>query len=162
MTVVTSDAFVQIVIKAEFLYILISPPISFGFTRHYSHHVISLGLAWPLRGFCPDLDGATVLYAALEALTLQKQALKTARTMSSKEPKQHSRIPVALQMIFLHSNRGFNVDQPPPERVASRVFPRRFFTKKQSSNASKPPLPKEVYVSKVRNRATVFGRLLAI
>jgi hypothetical protein len=35
-----------------------------------------------------------------------------------------SRIPVALQMIFLHSNRGFNVDKPPPAKVASKIFPR--------------------------------------
>jgi hypothetical protein len=45
-----------------------------------------------------------------------------------------SRIPVALQMIFLHSNRGFNVDKPPPAKVASKIFPRALaLTKSRTS-----------------------------
>jgi hypothetical protein len=46
-----------------------------------------------------------------------------------------SRIPVALQMIFLHSNRGFNVDKPPPAKVASKIFPRALaLTKSRTSS----------------------------
>lgn len=33
-----------------------------------------------------------------------------------------SRIPATLQMVFLASNRGKDVNKPPPERVASKVF----------------------------------------
>jgi hypothetical protein len=48
-----------------------------------------------------------------------------------------SRIPLALQVIFLHSNRGFNVDKPPPERQASKIFRRGLFFRKPIDPKSK-------------------------
>jgi ankyrin repeat protein len=39
-----------------------------------------------------------------------------------------SRIPTTLQQVFLSSNRGNNVDKPPPMKVANRVF-RTLWTK---------------------------------
>jgi actin-related protein len=48
-----------------------------------------------------------------------------------------SRIPLPLQVIFLHSNRGFKVDKPPPERLASKVFRRGLFFKKPIDRNSK-------------------------
>jgi hypothetical protein len=40
-----------------------------------------------------------------------------------------------LQMIFLHSNRGFNVDKPPPAKVANKIFPRALaLTKSRTSS----------------------------
>jgi hypothetical protein len=33
-----------------------------------------------------------------------------------------SRIPLLLQMVFLQSNRGLQVDKPPPDRSGHRVF----------------------------------------
>lgn len=47
--------------------------------------------------------------------------------------REQSRIPVALQIIFLKSNRGFTVDRPSPDRVANRVFSfRRFFSRERA------------------------------
>jgi hypothetical protein len=48
-----------------------------------------------------------------------------------------SRIPLALQVIFLHSNRGYRVDKPPPERQASKIFRRGLFFKKPVDPKSK-------------------------
>jgi hypothetical protein len=55
-----------------------------------------------------------------------------------------SRIPVALQAVFLASNRGQEVHKPPPGNVASRVFsqffgrkqrnPRRWFNRKRNGD----------------------------
>jgi hypothetical protein len=39
-----------------------------------------------------------------------------------------SRIPTSLQQVFLSSNRGDNVDKPPPMKVANRMF-RTFWSK---------------------------------
>jgi hypothetical protein len=46
-----------------------------------------------------------------------------------------SRIPTTLQQVFLSSNRGNNVDKPPPMKVANRMF-RTFWSKAFSSNST--------------------------
>jgi len=47
-------------------------------------------------------------------------------TMSTSETNpghcRQSRIPAALQAVFLASNRGKDVHKPPPEKVANKVF----------------------------------------
>ena len=60
-----------------------------------------------------------------------------------------SRIPLALQAVFIASNRGKNVDKPPPERAAHKTYFRNWMfkglgkKKKAKSNGkhrdSKPP-----------------------
>ena len=37
-----------------------------------------------------------------------------------------SRIPLALQAVFLASNRGKDVNKPPPEKAASKTFTRNW------------------------------------
>ena len=39
-----------------------------------------------------------------------------------------SRIPAALQAVFLAANRGKDIAKPPPNQVAARTFRRRFFS----------------------------------
>ena len=53
--------------------------------------------------------------------------------------QRQSRIPTSLQAVFLTSNRGMEVSQPPPERVAFKVFFRnwRFQSKTLSDSGNK-------------------------
>lgn len=46
-------------------------------------------------------------------------------------PGDGSRIPKTLQAVFLASNRGNDVDKPPPKQVAFRTFFRSFLGKKK-------------------------------
>jgi len=45
-----------------------------------------------------------------------------------------SRIPTALQAVFLTSNRGGNVETPPPDRAAHKVFQRNWFYQPKSNS----------------------------
>lgn len=45
---------------------------------------------------------------------------------------RHSRIPLTLQAVFLASNRGRDVNKPPPERVAYKVFFRNWLFQRQA------------------------------
>jgi hypothetical protein len=63
-----------------------------------------------------------------------------------------SRIPVSLQAVFLASNRGQEVNKPPPGNMASRVFssvfknhPRSWFRRKKA-----PKNNKETSLAKIR------------
>ena len=47
------------------------------------------------------------------------------------------RIPLALQAVFLASNRGEEVHIPPPGKVANRIFPIRSWFKKRREEKSK-------------------------
>lgn len=42
--------------------------------------------------------------------------------MSAQPQRKQGRIPVALQAVFLASNRGKDVHKPPPEKAANKVF----------------------------------------
>jgi len=44
------------------------------------------------------------------------------------------RIPIALQAVFMASNCGANVDKPPPEQAAYKVFLRNWFHQKKSNS----------------------------
>lgn len=63
-----------------------------------------------------------------KAIRLMPGGKPPARTAAEKDSdptvygESKLRIPVALQAVFLASNRGEDVHQPPPGRVASRVF----------------------------------------
>jgi hypothetical protein len=46
------------------------------------------------------------------------------------------RIPKSLQAVFLSSNRGNDVHQPPPKQVASKIFLRRWITNNETSSTS--------------------------
>jgi hypothetical protein len=56
------------------------------------------------------------------------------QTNEQREP----RVPVALQAVFLASNRGDEVIKPPPQRVASRTF---FLFRDKSFDESAPTTP---------------------
>jgi hypothetical protein len=49
-------------------------------------------------------------------------------------PRQSSRIPSTLQAVFLASNRGKDVNAPPPQRVAFKTFFRGWLGRSDSKN----------------------------
>ena len=49
--------------------------------------------------------------------------------VSNRDDGGGSRIPLALQAVFLASNRGKNVDKPPPEKAAHRTYFRNWMFK---------------------------------
>lgn len=55
------------------------------------------------------------------------------RMMQQQAPSRMHRIPVALQSVFLRSNRGVNVSKAPPERLASRTFLQNIFYRRPTS-----------------------------
>jgi hypothetical protein len=57
--------------------------------------------------------------------------------MSAQPQKKQSRIPVALQAVFLASNRGKEVHKPPPEKAANKVFFRNWLFQKASTSFSR-------------------------
>ena len=48
--------------------------------------------------------------------------------------KRQNRIPQALQMVFLASNRGKEVHKPPPSSLGSKVFFRNWFLQRKSNS----------------------------
>ena len=50
-----------------------------------------------------------------------------------KSRSRQGRIPATLQAVFLASNRGKNVDKPPPAKVASKVFIRNWLFQRQTA-----------------------------
>lgn len=78
-------------------------------------------------------SGSTTTTTTLDVAS----APKPPATSSSSVDKQN-RIPSALQVVFLSSNRGSEVNQPPPARVADKVYVRNWcFQQGGSKNGSK-------------------------
>jgi hypothetical protein len=50
---------------------------------------------------------------------------------------RQGRIPATLQAVFLASNRGKDVNKPPPAKVASKVFFRNWLFQKQAGSKEK-------------------------
>ena len=48
--------------------------------------------------------------------------------------KRQSRIPFTLQAVFLASNRGKTVDQPPPEKAGNKTFFRNWFLQRKANS----------------------------
>ena len=68
------------------------------------------------------------------AFTILDPRWKRAMCKDTMEHPCEQRIPVALQAVFLASNRGKEVNEPPPDCVASKTFaPRRSIWKKMKS-----------------------------
>jgi hypothetical protein len=61
------------------------------------------------------------------------------RTMNnqSNNPSRQGRIPATLQAVFLASNRGRDVNKPPPAKVASKVFFRNWLFQRQAGSKEK-------------------------
>lgn len=57
--------------------------------------------------------------------------------MSAQPQRKQGRIPVALQAVFLASNRGKEVHKPPPEKAANKVFFRNWLFQKASNSFSR-------------------------
>lgn len=53
-----------------------------------------------------------------------------------------TRVPVALQAVFLASNRGKEVNKPPPNQVANKVYKRTWFGLRRSSSINSNDSPK--------------------
>jgi hypothetical protein len=51
-----------------------------------------------------------------------------------KNPSRQGRIPATLQAVFLASNRGRDVNKPPPAKVASKVFFRNWLFQRQAGS----------------------------
>ena len=49
-------------------------------------------------------------------------------------PSRQGRIPATLQAVFLASNRGRDVNKPPPAKVASKVFFRNWLFQRQAGS----------------------------
>jgi hypothetical protein len=56
---------------------------------------------------------------------------KPSTTSSAAAVDKQNRIPSALQVVFLSSNRGSEVNQPPPARVADKVYVRNWRFRQQ-------------------------------
>jgi hypothetical protein len=54
-----------------------------------------------------------------------------------KNPSRQGRIPATLQAVFLASNRGRDVNKPPPAKVASKVFFRNWLFQRQAGSKEK-------------------------
>ncbi|GAX24216.1 hypothetical protein FisN_4Lu592 [Fistulifera solaris] len=57
--------------------------------------------------------------------------------MSAQPQNKQGRIPLALQAVFLASNRGKEVHKPPPEKAANKVFFRNWLFQKASTSISR-------------------------
>jgi hypothetical protein len=53
------------------------------------------------------------------------------------------RIPATLQAVFLASNRGRDVDKPPPAKAASKVFFSNWLFQRQAEPKDAPSLKKK-------------------
>jgi hypothetical protein len=73
-----------------------------------------------------------------------------------------SRIPTSLQHVFLSSNRGHDVDKPPPLQVANRAF-RTLWSKTfkgnsgKSTNGAAAAQPKKVELSAKAQEAAMVA-----
>ena len=54
-------------------------------------------------------------------------------------PSRISRIPVALQGVFLASNRGNEMNDAPPDNVASKVFVENAWMQRSTEPSAKKP-----------------------
>jgi hypothetical protein len=57
-------------------------------------------------------------------------------TQNSNRARQ-GRIPATLQAVFLASNRGREVNKPPPEKAASKVYFRNWLFQRQAGSKDK-------------------------
>lgn len=69
--------------------------------------------------------------------------------VSGGNTKRQSRIPTALQSVFLASNRGNNVNKPPPDHSAQKVFYRNWFFQRQAGSKGRS------FFGKKKNKNTV-------
>ena len=67
---------------------------------------------------------------------------------------QQARIPVTLQAVFLASNRGRDVNKPPPASVASKVFFHNWLFQRQAESKEKdvPSFLKTTKVKKLKKK----------
>jgi hypothetical protein len=67
---------------------------------------------------------------------------------------RQGRIPATLQAVFLASNRGREVNKPPPASVASKVFFRNWLFQRQAESKDKEaPTLKKKSVKKLKKRS---------
>jgi hypothetical protein len=80
----------------------------------------------------PEKSESTTTNA--DVVTSSTKPVSTSTTV-----RKQNRIPSALQVVFLSSNRGAEVNQPPPERVADKTYVRNWVFQQQggSNNGSK-------------------------
>jgi hypothetical protein len=67
-----------------------------------------------------------------------KQAIHQGKhTMTGHETNRQARVPATLQSVILASNRGIEVNKPPPDCSASKVFYRNWIFQRSSSSGNK-------------------------
>jgi hypothetical protein len=57
--------------------------------------------------------------------------------MDTELKQKNTRIPLALQAVFLASNRGNEVHQPPPDNSASKVFSKNWLFQRRGQGQAK-------------------------
>lgn len=67
------------------------------------------------------------------------------------------RIPVTLQAVFLASNRGKDVNRPPPKQAAHRVYLRNWFWQRNTQTKAAPEVRKVGKRSKASRKADPIG-----
>jgi hypothetical protein len=65
---------------------------------------------------------------------------------------RQGRIPATLQAVFLASNRGRDVNKPPPAKVASKVFFRNWLFQRQAGSKEEKGIGKKQKVKKLKKR----------
>ena len=92
------------------------------------------------KRFGKDTDPHSQLFNSPTSRFCYDQSTTHTMTGSSDRCKEEriGRIPKELQAIFLASNQGEEVNEPPPNSVASKVFKPRFSLWKRVSPRRKP------------------------
>jgi hypothetical protein len=76
----------------------------------------------------------------------------SAITTQDNDRSRQGRIPATLQAVFLASNRGREVNKPPPAKVASKVFFRNWLFQRQAKSKEKGGIEKKKKVKKIKKR----------
>ncbi len=69
---------------------------------------------------------------------------------------RQGRIPATLQAVFLASNRGREVNKPPPAKVASKVFFRNWLFQRQAKSKEKGGIEKKKKVESLHLQPAVL------
>jgi ankyrin repeat protein len=118
----------------------LSAEITMTFSRAWPSHVMIKAVKTRIL----ILSSIPMLYHKIFIFPAKKAAIQTKSTrppLTDRRATQANtmaevrgpRIPMALQQVFLASNRGKEVNKPPPGGVAVKVFKRTWFWQKKSS-----------------------------
>lgn len=73
----------------------------------------------------------------IKLMTIDRRKEKFQIMSTAQHAQRQGRIPLALQAVFLASNRGKEVNKPPPNRVCNKVFKNNWFFQRMSCSGKK-------------------------